>query len=387
MSIKRGTPAAQLKAAFPFLEIAVVVNPRTQTDSYDPLNPAHAADVLVIITWFMLREKEVASARVRDLTLTLTRHPSQVQLSIPLHKTATGGGDQLTQRKLKCACGTSTRPLCPTCAAQRHLRRLHQADLGSPDGPLFPDAHGETPSREFNLHLIRRVLTFAGIPTEYDDGMGHHKPIYGGHAARVAGAYFMAAQGVPMAVIQVLGRWSSSAIERYVQAAPMTLAPQVPAMALTGRAGQLGTPTAPETQDYRLLTCTEPDEDPISQFGDPPTGTQTKEPELIRDMRPEEAQRVTDGMEDQYISHARTGKAHRTDPAEGKVDQTLWKAPCGWRYGGYRYYRHEGIPPAHNRCRRCWRDPTDPVRVEEEDNVSVESSSDSTDSSSSESTS
>ena len=39
-SIKRGTPASQLKAAFPFLELAVVVDPRTQTDPYDPLNPA-----------------------------------------------------------------------------------------------------------------------------------------------------------------------------------------------------------------------------------------------------------------------------------------------------------------------------------------------------------
>ena len=341
----------------------------------------------MIITWFMLREKEVASARVRDLTLTLTLQPHQVQLSIPLHKTSTGGGDQITQRQLKCACGTSTRPLCPKCAAQRHLRRLHQADMGSPDGPLFPDPHGDTPSREFNLQLIRRVLIFAGIPTEYDDGMGHQKPIYGGHAARVAGAHFLAAQGIPMAVIQVLGRWSSSAIERYVQAAPMTLAPQVPAMALTGRAQPLHNTAVLETQAYRDIPTGSNDGDRISQFRDSPTGSQPREPELIKDMRPEEARRVTGGMDDQYVAHARTGKAHRTDPAEGQVDQKLWKSPCGWRYGGYRYYRHEGIPPLQNRCKKCWRDPTDPVQVEDEDNLSVESSSDSTDSSSSESTS
>ena len=219
-SIKRGTPAAQLKAAFPLLELAVVVKPATFTEPYRPGSPPHAADALVLATWFMLREKEIAAARVRDLTLVLTTEPHQVQLSIPLHKTATGGDAQITHRRLKCACTSTTRPLCPTCAARRHLNRLHQAEMGDPDGPLFPTDQGTTPSREQNIQLIRRALEAAGIPVDYDDGMGHHKPIYG-HAARVAGAHFLAAQGVPMAIIQILGRWSSSAIERYVQAAPI----------------------------------------------------------------------------------------------------------------------------------------------------------------------
>ena len=39
--------------------------------------------------------------------------------------------------------------------------------------------------------------------------MGLNDRVFGGHACRVAGATFLASRGIPMAVIQLLGRWSS----------------------------------------------------------------------------------------------------------------------------------------------------------------------------------
>ena len=56
--------------------------------------------------------------------------------------------------------------------------------------------------------------------TAYQDANGIERQVFGGHACRVAGATFLAAAGIPMAVIQLLGRWSSRAIERYTQSAP-----------------------------------------------------------------------------------------------------------------------------------------------------------------------
>ncbi|CAE7343912.1 unnamed protein product [Symbiodinium sp. CCMP2592] len=52
------------------------------------------------------------------------------------------------------------------------------------------------------------------------------------------------ARGVPLAVIQLLGCWSSRAIERYTQAAPLTLAPSAPSWALVSQPGG-GTGPAP----------------------------------------------------------------------------------------------------------------------------------------------
>ena len=386
-SIKRGTPSAQLKAAFPLLEVAVVARPTTFTEAYDPTRTTHAADALILATWFMLREKEMAAARVRDLHLILTTEPQQIQLTIPLHKTAIGGDAQITQRRLKCACTTTTRPLCPACAGRRHLNRLHQGQLGDPDGPLFPTADGQVPTREQNIQLIRRVLEASGIPVDYDDGMGHHKPTYGGHAARVAGAHFLAAQGVPMAVIQILGRWSSSAIERYVQAAPMALAPDVPSMALAGRAGG-GGPTASTAQSIIPATVPYSTQEEPPTVPDSPTKAAQRPPNettLVPDMRPEEALRAIGAEITHHIVHARTGKTHRPDPAEDTVGQTLWKAPCGWRYGGYRYYRQTGTPAEATRCKKCWR--SDPTTIDDDEDQSVASSSGSSDSSTSESSS
>ena len=54
----------------------------------------------------------------------------------------------------------------------------------------------------------------------------------------MSGAQFLAANGIPIATVQLLGGWSSRAVEKYTQAAPLTLAPVAPAVAL----GNLGAP-------------------------------------------------------------------------------------------------------------------------------------------------
>ena len=67
--------------------------------AFDPERAAHSADVFVIAVWFMLREIEVAAARVSDMVVS----PGLVVLDLPLHKTATGGERTLTRRSLRCA--------------------------------------------------------------------------------------------------------------------------------------------------------------------------------------------------------------------------------------------------------------------------------------------
>ena len=98
----------------------------------------HAVDVVVVATWFMLREIEMAGAKVKDMIVTTTT----VSLDIPLHKTAQGGQTELTRRTFRCVCVSAAHPLCPRCAAQRHRRRILATTAGR---PLPPRRHAAGP--------------------------------------------------------------------------------------------------------------------------------------------------------------------------------------------------------------------------------------------------
>ena len=83
----RGLPGNKLKTAFDFLALMVVIQPRAPSAPWDGQLPFHGAYALVVVTWFMLREIESASARVGDISVSLR----EVTLQIPIHKTAQGG--------------------------------------------------------------------------------------------------------------------------------------------------------------------------------------------------------------------------------------------------------------------------------------------------------
>ena len=124
--------------------------------------------------------------------------------------------------------------MCPAHAALRHISRLRAAGLWLRGGPLFPDAAGGTWAKGDAVLLFRRVLLAAGVALTTVDHEGHVVQLFAGHAARVAGAAWLASRGVPTPIIQLLGRWSSTPVERYVQAAPLALAPEIPGRVLAG---------------------------------------------------------------------------------------------------------------------------------------------------------
>ena len=313
--------------------------------------------------WFMLREKELAAARIGDVEI----QGNSLALSLPLHKTAQGGQLELTRRQLQCACRAVFLPRCPVHAAIRHLRRLRLAGHEARDAPLAPKHDGTTSSRADDVDLIRGLLMAADVPVTFTDPIGTVRQLYGGHACRVAGAQFLAAQGVPISVIQLLGRWSSRAVERYTQPAPLALAPDVPALALHGRGAvpamdsngtwMMPPPTTPstmtsgtQTQDGAPSTVTTAGDFP------PPAPTPGMEPELVQAAVIERTQvDPTSADPDHYILHRRTHRLHRPDADGEDFDQLHWKSPCGWHYGLTDYLRVYEVPSYAVRCRRCFR--------------------------------
>ena len=186
-AIIRGLPGSRLKEAFPLPALAPLVNFADRA-AFGPARAAHSADVFVIAVWFMLREIEVAAARVSDMVVS----PGLVVLDLPLHKTATGGERTLTR-------------------------------LWGGHAPSVPGPRGYAPS---------------GAP-------------WGGWLAVLGGAA-VPGQGRRHPVQRGLGVPAPRGAERYTQSAPLALAPSAPSHALAegaspgapGGGSQLAVPLA-----------------------------------------------------------------------------------------------------------------------------------------------
>ena len=89
------------------------------------------------------------------------------------------------------------------------------------------------PSKQTMVQALETVLQAAGVELTRLDERGQPKRRFGGHCLRVSGAQFLASAGTPTPLIQLLGRWSSMAVERYIQMAPLSIIPEMPAQVLS----------------------------------------------------------------------------------------------------------------------------------------------------------
>lgn len=222
-SVKRGLGPARLKEAFDVWRL----QPLTFSDGDDPFDlndVAHCVDMVIIGVWWMLRELEMSSAQVHHLYL----DSGLAHLLVPVHKSESAGN--LLARALGCACKDTLARLCPWHCVERHLVRVYNHPCYKPQQhfPLFPDENGKTPSKQRMVAAFQSVIRAAGVELDRPDERGQLKPRFGGHVLRVSGAQFLASAGVATQHIQLLGRWSSMSVQRYIQLAPLSIVPTLP---------------------------------------------------------------------------------------------------------------------------------------------------------------
>ncbi|OLP76101.1 hypothetical protein AK812_SmicGene44009 [Symbiodinium microadriaticum] len=128
-----------------------------------------------------------------------------VTLRVPLHKVATGGQSELTMRQLRCACRAAIPPLCPYHAATRHMTRLHTAGLW--------------------------FQGVGGYPSFSPGPSGCRRPDHSAGPYRRTGSCLAATWRGWLGL-------QRAAVERYIQAAPLALAPDVPARVLHPALGE-----------------------------------------------------------------------------------------------------------------------------------------------------
>lgn len=346
-SIRRGLGATALKEAFD-ARLLVHITVVEDTAPFDFAKVEHLRDACLIAIWFMLREIEFSNAKLSHLTLV----GDEVQLTLPLHKTDTYG--RLTTRSLQCCCRIRRSTLCPWHAAERHLVRvsLHQRLRGGALFPLFPTAEGRTPSKYLVVNAFRKVISEAGVPIDRIDPQGRSVPRFGGHVMRVSGAQMLASSGIHIQLVQLLGRWSSQAIERYVQGSHITQVPNIPSEVLVGDDLQRG------ARDLRGSVASEekaqqPDAPEVVPSASEAADPSQAEFDLLRSQL-ETIQNTLNKPKEVYVARYRARVLHIGMMEELNNPPHAWRTKCGWCYGLTNFIRLSEVHPGARRCRKCF---------------------------------
>ena len=119
-------------------------------------------------------------------------------------------------RSWDCVCDKDFTKPCAYHALDDHCKLMDAKFSGWPDSdslPLFPDVTGKAVDKAKVVLLIEHLVALLGCRVA--------ERLYGRHSLRVSGAQWMAKSGVPLPLVQLMVRWSSNAIARYVADTPL----------------------------------------------------------------------------------------------------------------------------------------------------------------------
>lgn len=265
-----------------------------------------------------------------------------------------------TRHPLRCPCKILVHRLCPWHAAERHLIRVNCITQGPSRSnfPLIPDRHGGVVTKLAMVTALRNLLKQVGIQVHITTDEDKQIPRFGGHSVRVSGAMMLASAKVPVHLIQLMGRWSSAAVERYVQAAPMVALPSLP----SGVLGQV---------DVSLPSALGSSSSAMSQ-----TPTMTSVPQTpnniptatTRDSRVSEVKNRLGHLEEEVVMirelikkpeislivRPRSRVVHKPSVDEQSNLPQVWQTKCGWSYGCTKFFRLQVLDSGFQPCKKCF---------------------------------
>ena len=166
--------------------------------------PRRPVDCLLVATWWMLREIELGTASVDQITFLVGGGGcGKADFHLPISKSDARALGK--HRALSCTCPSAC---CPVAAARRLVNAATPRTEGAT--PLAQTAGGAPVAKEAIIKALRAVAAAAGQPNTLE---------VTGHSPRVTVAQLLAAAGIPMERIAAFGRWGSSAVRLYVREA------------------------------------------------------------------------------------------------------------------------------------------------------------------------
>ena len=222
-SCRRGLGPSVTARALAFEKLGDLPLEMTPWATAGPVGPAAA---MVVGSWWLLRETEAANLRASHVTFRNARGTLTAEVLLPVSK-----NDQEAKgvaRAQACLCGgPARRPDCPAHSALRQmalLRRLFpdRFDAAGPhvDLPFFPQLTGKPVTKEGFTRTIFEAARRLNMEMTTADGAER----FSGHSLRATGAQGLATLGVETYAIQLLGRWGSGVVLRYVRTAAITAA-------------------------------------------------------------------------------------------------------------------------------------------------------------------
>ncbi|CAE7364819.1 Dnmt3b [Symbiodinium sp. CCMP2592] len=343
-SILRGLGPDQLKDSFEVPKLRALI-PATDWGiaPWDPSDVHSWLDAVIISLWFMFREVELASLRRGHFYL----EDGQVVVLIASEKKDTQGS--LTTRSLTCSCRFKRQVFCPFHAARRHLQRLHQFEIarGAKADFAFPDPSGQELSKAAVVRGFRSVLHAAGIALTRPDEAGVHVQRFHGHMCRVSGAQWLISLNLAVHLVQILGRWSSAAIWKYVQSTPLLQLPAATAQALCS--GDTAASFEESAEVTEAVAC--PSAAPAASSSQSPTMQ-----DLLAIREEMEALRsAAKPRGETFVQSVRSRVIHRIKVDEESNPPKKWRTVCGWPYGVRNFTRLPAAEASDDKCcQRCW---------------------------------
>ena len=241
---------------------------------------------------------------------------------------------------------------------------------GATPGPLFPLTGGGAPCSTAIAEAVRSAAAACGEQLTAPRPDGGTRQRFGEHALRVSGAQFFTRWNLALYEIQLLGRWGSSAFERYVQEAPLCRL----ALGMTPpRLLDAPPPTEAAAAEVR------PEAQPSAV-----SSLRSTVEALQQDLCRLQASRA---KECPFVVHAERGTYHIAAARPAHAASMEWKTRCGWAFTQAPYRFSDTVPADCSPCMKCHGKPGPKARGPNQKQKDHESSSESNSSDSSDSSS
>ena len=319
-------------------------------------------DLYIVGAWFMTRGIELRAAKRSHWLIDEGR--KTISWHFPSSKADTKAVG--VTRLHGCCCGhlpgnsQAEHPLCPYHCAVRYskwweeARKKFQPD--APDGYLLFEMFGTSMPQLTLQRELARILTEVGIDARSASPLTiDSASVAAEHSLRVAGAQYLARMGIDLYLIQLVGRWGSAAVARYVQDAPLVRQHLVARMATSSRAlpadPQLSADLPLLILDSPAVSQPQPDTiDPIEPADDPDAPSLAQNQILALLDAPEGAQ----PQNQQKVIVNLTSLWYHLPTVSHESANVCWQTKCGWRYGMSKFQLKDHPPGNAKACGKCF---------------------------------
>ena len=217
-AVSRGVGPSSLKESFLIEDLVGSMDPPDKSAPRTPQDALWPCAAACLGAWWMTRGIELSAAKFKDVKL--LEKSKTVYWNLPASKTDIKAHGVSRAHRCICVSHPELSEICPFHVFVEYLAFL-RATLPDIDDlqnlQLFPNGQGGTLSHSATIRMVQTAAYASGDPRAFDSGR------FGEHAIRVSGAQFMSrALLMEVYLIQLYGRWSSAAVARYVQNAPLT---------------------------------------------------------------------------------------------------------------------------------------------------------------------